>query len=123
MLLEKSFCESNHRHFRRHGSGKTTVANRILETVRASEVVFPFSRNSYIALTDCRSTTALCNFDHPTQLITLLVHHVRKLRAGEPIDLPMLRFPHAQRLNENARSRSKTIRDVEGILILLIRDC
>ena len=70
------------------GSGKTTVANRILETVSADEVVFIqqdlYYRNLKDMPLDYRNAA---NFDHPDALDNdLLINHLKKLRAGEPVE-------------------------------------
>src|SRR5436853_6500279 len=72
------------------GSGKTTVADRILETVSADEVVFIqqdlYYRNLKAMPLDYRNAA---NFDHPDAVDSdLLVNHLKKLTAGEPLELP-----------------------------------
>ncbi|HLE63480.1 MAG TPA: uridine kinase [Pyrinomonadaceae bacterium] len=101
------------------GSGKTTVANRILESVSASEVVFIQQDSYYRNLQDLPlDYRRLANFDHPDALDNnLLVNHVRKLRAGEAIDLPIYDFKSNNRLKETRRVEPKPIVIVEGILI------
>ena len=101
------------------GSGKTTVANRILETVEASEVVFIQQDSYYRNLEELpRDYRELANFDHPDALDNnLLVEHVRKLKAGEPIELPSYDFKTHHRLSETRYVEPKPIVIVEGILI------
>lgn len=101
------------------GSGKTTVANRILESVSASEVVFIQQDSYYRNLKDLPlDYRQVANFDHPDALDNdLLVSHVRKLRAGEMIELPLYDFRTHMRLNETRRVETKPIVIVEGILI------
>jgi uridine kinase len=101
------------------GSGKTTVANRILETVEAGEVVFIQQDSYYRNLEDLpRDYRELANFDHPDALDNnLLVEHVRRLKAGEPIELPSYDFKTHQRLQETRYVEPKPIVIVEGILI------
>ena len=101
------------------GSGKTTVANRILETVRASQVVFIQQDSYYRNLKDLPlDYQQVANFDHPDALDNdLLVNHVRKLRAGEPIDLPIYDFRTHNRLPDTTPIEAKPIVIVEGILI------
>lgn len=101
------------------GSGKTTVANRILESVRASEVVFIQQDSYYRNLKDLPlDYRQVANFDHPDALDNdLLAHHVRKLKAGEPIELPVYDFKTHTRLNDTRRVEPKPIVIVEGILI------
>src|ERR1051326_8946240 len=76
------------------GSGKTTVANRILESVSASEVVFIQQDSYYRNVTDLPfDYRGVANFDHPDALDNeLLVNHVRRLKSGEPIELPLYDF-------------------------------
>jgi uridine kinase len=102
------------------GSGKTTVANRILESVRANEVVFIQQDSYYRNLADLPfdDYRNVANFDHPDALDNdLLVNHVRRLRAGEPIDLPLYNFKTHSRLTETRAVAPKPIVIVEGILI------
>jgi uridine kinase len=103
------------------GSGKTTVANRILESVSASEVVFIQQDSYYRNLQDLPlDYRKVANFDHPDALDNdLLVHHVRKLRAGEAIDLPIYDFKTNSRRHETRRVDPKPIVIVEGILIFV----
>lgn len=101
------------------GSGKTTVANRILESVSASQVVFIQQDSYYRNLKDLPlDYRQVANFDHPDALDNdLLVQHVRKLKAGEPIELPIYDFKTHTRLNETRLLQPKPIVIVEGILI------
>ena len=101
------------------GSGKTTVANRILESVRASEVVFIQQDSYYRNIEDLPlDIREVANFDHPDALDNdLLIQHVRKLKSGEPIDLPIYDFKTNTRLSETRPLAPKPIVIVEGILI------
>lgn len=101
------------------GSGKTTVANRILESVKACEVVFIQQDSYYRNLKDLPlDYRSVANFDHPDALDNdLLVNHVRKLKAGEAIELPLYDFKTHSRLNETRLVEPKRIVIVEGILI------
>ncbi|HET6861449.1 MAG TPA: uridine kinase [Pyrinomonadaceae bacterium] len=101
------------------GSGKTTVANRILESVSAEQVVFIQQDSYYRNLKDLPlDYRQLANFDHPDALDNdLLVNHVRKLKAGEPIDLPLYDFRTNNRVSEVRPVEPRPIVIVEGILI------
>src|SRR5215470_16788938 len=101
------------------GSGKTTVANRILESVSASEVVFIQQDSYYRNVTDLPvDYRGVANFDHPDALDNeLLVNHVRRLKSGEAIELPLYDFRTHSRLNETRTVEPKPIVIVEGILI------
>lgn len=101
------------------GSGKTTVANRILESVRADEVVFIqqdlYYRNLKDMPLDYRNQA---NFDHPDALDNdLLIAHLKKLKSGEPVELPIYDFRTHTRLPATTRIESKPIVILEGILI------
>src|SRR6266567_6253689 len=87
------------------GSGKTTVANRILESVSACEVVFIQQDSYYRNLKDLPlDYRQAANFDHPDALDNdLLVHHVRRLKAGYAVELPLYDFKTDTRLNETLR--------------------
>ncbi len=101
------------------GSGKTTVANRILESVQASEVVFIQQDSYYRNLKDLPlDYRHVANFDHPDALDNdLLVNHIRKLRAGESVELPIYDFRTHTRANETRSLEPRPIVIVEGILI------
>ena len=58
------------------------------------------------------------NFDHPDALDNeLLINHLKKLRAGEPVELPIYDFRTHTRLPDTTRINPKPIVIVEGILI------
>src|ERR1044072_732615 len=101
------------------GSGKTTVANRILESVSASEVVFIQQDSYYRNLTDLPlDFRGIANFDHPYALDNeLLVNHVRRLKSGEAIELPLYDFKTNSRLNETRSVQPKPNGIVEGLRI------
>ena len=101
------------------GSGKTTVANKILQAVNARDVVFIQQDSYYRNLKDLPlDYRQLANFDHPDALDNdLLVHHVRKLKAGENVELPIYDFRTHNRLHETLPIEPKPIVIVEGILI------
>ena len=103
------------------GSGKTTVANRILQSVSASEVVFIQQDSYYRNVEDLPlDYRGVANFDHPDALDgDLLVQHVKKLKSGEGIDLPIYDFKTNSRLDETRRVEPKPIVIVEGILIFV----
>ncbi|MGI9107426.1 MAG: uridine kinase [Pyrinomonadaceae bacterium] len=101
------------------GSGKTTVANRILQSVSANEVAFiqqdSYYRNLDQMPLDFRQQV---NFDHPDALDNdLMVEHVRALKAGQAIEMPIYDFKNHARRKETLRMEPKLITIVEGILI------
>ena len=101
------------------GSGKTTVANRILESVSRDEVIFlqqdSYYRNLDEMPLDYRNQK---NFDHPDAIDNdLLVEHVRALKKGEAVELPLYDFKTHTRRAETLRTEARPIIIVEGILI------
>jgi uridine kinase len=101
------------------GSGKTTIANRILQSVSADEVVFIqqdlYYRNLKDMPLDYRNAA---NFDHPDAIDNdLLANHLKKLNAGEPVELPIYDFRTHNRLPDTTPIEAKPIVIVEGILI------
>jgi uridine kinase len=101
------------------GSGKTTVANRILESVTKDEVVFLQQDSYYRDLdqlpVDIRNVV---NFDHPDAIDNdLLVEHLRALKRGEAVELPLYDFKTHSRRAETLRVEPQPIIIIEGILI------
>jgi len=101
------------------GSGKTTIANAILQSVNADDVVFIqqdlYYRNLKDMPLDYRNAA---NFDHPDAIDNdLLANHLKKLKAGEPVELPIYDFRTHTRLPSTTPIEAKRIVIVEGILI------
>lgn len=100
-------------------SGKTTVADTILETVGASQVAYlphdAYYRNmSHLPLEE----RAQLNYDHPDSLETeLLVAHVEELLAGRPVDVPVYDFTEHRRTSQTIWVAPSPIILIEGILI------
>ena len=101
------------------GSGKTTVANRILDSVRARDVAFlqqdSYYRNLNQMPLDFRQKV---NFDHPDAIDNdLLVEHVKALKAGRAVEFPLYDFKTHTRKTETLHLEPKPIIIIEGILI------
>ena len=101
------------------GSGKTTVANKILQSVSANQVAFiqqdSYYRNLDQMPLDFRQKV---NFDHPDAIDNdLMVEHVRALKSGQAVDLPIYDFKNHVRRKETLRMEPKLITILEGILI------
>ncbi|HEY0546242.1 MAG TPA: uridine kinase [Pyrinomonadaceae bacterium] len=101
------------------GSGKTTVAKSILEAVNAEDVVFIQQDSYYRNLKDLPlDYKQAANFDHPDALDNdLLVHHIKRLKAGNAVELPLYDFKANMRLAETLLIEPKPIVIIEGILI------
>ena len=101
------------------GSGKTTIARKIVETVGAENVILveqdSYYRNLADMPLDARRQT---NFDHPDSIDSeLLVNHLKRLKDGLPIDAPVYDFKTHTRNGEVKRIEPKPVVIVEGILI------
>jgi uridine kinase len=105
------------------GSGKTTVVRRIVESLGPDQVNVLEHDRYYRDRNDLRlEERASLNYDHPDALETdLLVQHVRELKAGRTIEVPLYDFTrHARRSDTDAFAPRKAI-IVEGILIFTDR--
>lgn len=101
------------------GSGKTTVANRILESVSTEEVVF-LQQDSYYRDLDQMPLDfrRKVNFDHPEAIDNdLLVEHLKALKRGEAVELPIYDFKTHARREETLHMEPRPIIIVEGILV------
>jgi len=101
------------------GSGKTTVANRILESVSKDEVIF-LQQDSYYRDLDQMPLDyrRQKNFDHPDAIDNdLLVEHLRALKRGEAVELPLYDFRTHTRQQETLHMEPRPIIIIEGILI------
>jgi uridine kinase len=101
------------------GSGKTTVANVILDRVGAGKIAFLPHDAYYKDLDDLpRSQRDLINFDHPDSLESdLLVEHLELLREGQAVDIPIYDFTTHSRTGMTSRIEPQPVILVEGILV------
>lgn len=101
------------------GSGKTTVADAILNSVGRDRIA-SLAQDSYYRDVDWQSDEALLsyNFDHPQALDSeLLVAHLQSLKAGEAIEVPVYDFVAHRRTAETVRVEPKPVILLEGILL------
>ena len=102
------------------GSGKTTVVNKIISSFPAGEVgVIPqdsyYKDSSHIPPED----RSKINFDEPAAIEwTLLVEHLKKLKAGESIEMPTYSYLTCTRQKETIHVEPRDVVIVEGILVL-----
>lgn len=101
------------------GSGKTTVAKSIIQSVSESDVIFIQQDSYYRDLKDMPlDGRQLANFDHPDSLDNdLLIHHLKRLKAGQSAELPVYDFRTHSRKSETRHVEPKPIVIIEGILI------
>jgi uridine kinase len=103
------------------GSGKTTVASRILERVGAEHITYIAHDAYYRDLSHLpERLRAQVNFDHPDALETeLMIEHLKKLRAGEPIEIPIYDFTTHTRTERTRQVEVAPVVIVEGILVFV----
>jgi uridine kinase len=102
------------------GSGKTTVARRVLERVGFDNVAY-LPHDAYYRDLGSLSPTerARINFDHPDSLDDdLLIAHLHQLQANQPVEIPVYDFKTDRRRTDVTRHVDpQPVILVEGILI------
>ena len=105
------------------GSGKTTVARAIraaLPSDRVASIEFDAYYRDRPDLSD--EARAQLNFDHPDALETeLLIDHLRALRSGQGVDVPIYDFKTHRRQGLSHRVEPTPVLIVEGILVFVER--
>ncbi len=103
------------------GSGKTTIANAVVEALGGSCVRLDhdsyYLDQGHLPLEERREI----NFDHPDALDNaLLAQHLEALHRAEPVEKPIYDFVNHVRLDEATRLEPAPVIVVEGILTLAI---
>lgn len=101
------------------GSGKTTVAQEILQRVGPDRIAFLQHDSYYKDLSGLPPRQrAEVNFDHPNSLETdLLIEHIAALRDGQPVEVPIYDFATHSRTAQTFTVQPRRVILVEGILI------
>jgi uridine kinase len=101
------------------GSGKTTVAQVILQRVGRDRIAFLQHDSYYKDLSGLPPTQrADVNFDHPDSLESdLLIEHIAALRDGKAVQVPIYDFSADRRTGETFTVQPCRVIVVEGILI------
>ncbi len=104
------------------GSGKTTVAKRIVEALPAGEALLVQHDWYYRDRADLsREERDKLNFDEPDALENdLLATHLTELREGRGIDAPQYEYATHTRLPTTLRVDARPIIVVEGILLFAV---
>jgi uridine kinase len=103
------------------GSGKTTVARKIMSGLPPGKAVIIEHDNYYhdrssVSLND----RARINYDHPSSLDNdLLVEHLQTLARGEAVDMPIYDYKTHSRSAEPKRIEPAAVVIVEGILVFI----
>ncbi len=105
------------------GSGKTTVAQEILNRVGPDRIAFLQHDSYYKDLTGLPpAQRAEVNFDHPNSLETeLLTQHIISLREGRAVQVPIYNFSTHSRTDQTFIVAPHPVILVEGILIFVER--
>jgi uridine kinase len=100
------------------GSGKTTVARTIAAALPSEDIAYLEFDAYYRDRPDLSyEERSKLNFDHPDSLeIELLVEHIKALKAGKGIDVPIYDFKTHRRFEESRRVEPTQVVIVEGIL-------
>lgn len=101
------------------GSGKTTIARRIVDEVGAENVILLEQDSYYRNLVDMPlDERHLANFDHPDSIDSdMLVNHLKRLKDGLTVEMPVYDFKTHTRTGEVDILHPKPVVMVEGILI------
>ncbi len=100
------------------GSGKTTVARRIIRHFGRNAAYIPhdnyYRDQSAISMEERKKV----NYDHPDALETdLLASHLVHLRRGKTVEVPLYDFTTCNRQGETQRIEPAGVIVVEGILV------
>jgi uridine kinase len=101
------------------GSGKTTIADRIIAAL-SQESVLLLQQDHYYKDLSHLAYDERCkqNFDHPNSLDTqLMLEQVGRLRSGQVVDRPVYDFTQHLRSKETVRLEPRPALVLEGILI------
>ncbi len=101
------------------GSGKTTIARKIVESVGVEKVVLVEQDSYYIDLAELSlDERRRVNFDHPGSIdIDLIVTHLKQLKKGNSIEMPVYDFATHTRESDNKMTNWSPVIIIEGILI------
>lgn len=101
------------------GSGKTTIARKIVEAVGAGNVVLVEQDSYYRNLADMPlDERHQANFDHPDSIDSdMLVNHLLRLKQGLIVEMPLYDFKSHTRSDRIEIIEPKPVVIVEGILI------
>ena len=101
------------------GSGKTTLANRLVESFGSDEVSI-LRHDNYYKRHDDMPYEERCklNYDHPDAFDTqLLYEHIRALKGGKTVQMPVYDYTVHNRSDETVGVNPAPVIVLEGILI------
>jgi uridine kinase len=102
------------------GSGKTTLAEMLLNHFGVERASVLFQDSYYIDRSHEFKGDGSVNFDHPDAIDwTLMQQHIKNLRAGEAINVPVYDFIHHTRKSESILLKPAEFIIVDGILLFV----
>ncbi len=106
------------------GSGKTTVVREIIRNIGRTHVTVLHHDSYYRDVKELPFEERIkINYDHPDSLETsLLIRHIRQLKSGESVDVPVYDFSAHLRADETERMEPRKVIIVDGLLILWDRE-
>ena len=106
------------------GAGKTTVARTIAERLGNDNVGYLSQDWYYLDKSDMTDEeVAKLNLDHPNAFDTeLLIEHLKQLKEGKNIEVPVYDFKTHSRIKETLIQEPKSVIILEGILVLAIEE-
>lgn len=101
------------------GSGKTTLANKVVESFGSDEVSILRHDNYYKRHDEMTyDERSLLNYDHPDAFDTeLLYEHIKMLKSGQAIEMPVYDYTVHNRSDEVIVVNPAPVIVLEGILI------
>ncbi|MFW6266152.1 MAG: uridine kinase [Halanaerobiales bacterium] len=102
------------------GSGKTTLANALINALGSKKTILIPHDNYYKDRSHLSpKERENINYDHPQAFETeLLINHLQKLNKGKKIEMPTYDFSTHTRSNKTITVRPKPVVVIEGILVL-----
>ena len=102
------------------GSGKTFFAQSLAKRLGSDTAFVLYQDNYYIDQSHrFDKDGGAVNFDHPDALdFNLLAEHLKQLREGKNIEIPLYDFKTHKRLDKTQSQINKKVVIVDGILIL-----
>ena len=106
------------------GSGKTTLADKLVESFGRDEVSILRHDNYYKRHDDIPfEERAKLNYDHPDAFDTdLLCQHILELKAGKSIEMPVYDYAMHNRSDKTILVHPAPVIVLEGILLFVEKD-
>lgn len=106
------------------GSGKSTFSHELVSRLPTDRIAYISHDSYYLDLGHLPFEERVkLNFDHPDSLDNeLFVSHLKKLRDGEPVNIPVYDFKTFTRTHQVEQVAPQPVILVEGILIFAIQE-